>query len=80
VKVAHREDRRRELQDRARRHPLRLQILALIAKDGGRSLDPDDLQRELPTRPAAAVIEYHLKALREVGLVPTRAWLDRSAD
>lgn len=84
MSVAHR-DRRRELQDRARRHPLRLQILALIAK-GSRSLDPDDLRRELPQRPAVAVIKYHLKALREVGLIPpgtkpTRAqmdeWLDR---
>ena len=80
MSVAHREDHRRELQDRARRHPLRLQILALIAKDGSRSLDPADLRRELPTRPAVAVIKYHLKALREVGLVPTRAWLDRSTD
>lgn len=64
------EDRRREVQDRARLHPLRLQILALIAKDGSRSLDPKDLRRVLPKRPAIPVIGYHLKALRAVGLIP----------
>jgi hypothetical protein len=79
VSVAH-EDRRRERQDRARRHPLRLLILAQ-AQRPGQSLDPRDIRRELPKRPAVAVIEYHLRVLREAGLIlvtpPTRALDDR---
>ena len=60
---------RRARQDYARSHPLRLQILALTSKRN-RSLDPDDLRRELPERPAVAVIEYHLLVLRQVELLP----------
>lgn len=56
--------------DRVRRHPLRLQILALSVRKG-RSLDPKDLRRELPERPAVPKIEYHLRVLRQVGLLPT---------
>lgn len=57
------------VQDRVRRHPLRLKILALSVRKG-RSLDPKDLRRELPERPAVAKIEYHLRALRQVELLP----------
>lgn len=74
--------------DQARSNPLRLKVLALAVKRG-QSLDPDDLRRELAERPSVALIEYHLRVLREVGLLlanppgtkPTRAqldeWLDR---
>jgi hypothetical protein len=56
----------------ARKHPLRLKILALSARRS-RSLDPDDLKRELPDHPAVAVIEYHLSVLRQVDLLPSPA-------
>jgi len=70
--------------DRVRRHPLRLKILALSVRKG-RSLDPEDLRRELPERPAVVKIAYHLRVLRQVGLLPTAKptadqideWLDR---
>jgi hypothetical protein len=54
--------------DQARRHPLRLAIIALSVQ--GKSLDPEDLRRELPDRPSVVVIEYHLLVLREVELLP----------
>lgn len=54
--------------DQARRHPLRLGLIALSAQ--GKSLDPEDLRRELPDRPSVAVIEYHLMVLREAELLP----------
>jgi hypothetical protein len=57
-------------QDYARRHPLRLHLIALSVRRG-QSLDPEDLRRELPDRPAVALIEYHLRVLRQVGLLPT---------
>lgn len=60
---------RREEQDLARQHPLRLQILAL-AQRPGQSLDPRDLRQKLPKCPTVAVVEYHLKVLREVELIP----------
>lgn len=75
-------------QDYARRHPLRLHIIALSVRKG-QSLDPEDLRRELPDHPAVALIEYHVRVLREVGLLspdpspakPTKAqvdeWIDR---
>lgn len=56
-------------QDYAPGHPLRLNILALAEKRH-QSLDSEDLRRELPERPAVAVIEYHLLVLRQVGLLP----------
>ena len=60
-------------QDDARRHPLRLNILALAVQSRGTWLNPDDLHRELPDHPAVAVIEYHLLVLRRVDLLPSRA-------
>jgi hypothetical protein len=56
--------------DQARRHPLRLAILALSVQ--GKSLDPKDLHRELPTHPRIATIEYHLSVLRQVDLLSFR--------
>ena len=58
--------------DQARRHDLRLKILALVAQDRHRSLDPEDLSRLLPDHPAATVVEYHLAVLRRVDLLPLR--------
>lgn len=52
----------------ARRHPLRLHIIALSSRKG-QSLDPEDLRRELLDHPTVAVIEYHLFVLRKVGLL-----------
>jgi hypothetical protein len=57
--------------DQVRRHRLRLAILALATQ--GKSMEPDDIRRELPTRPPVAVIEYHLLVLRCAGLLPLRA-------
>ena len=62
-------DRLKALQEQARKNPLRLKILALSVRRG-RSLDPEDLRRELPERPAVAVIEYHLRVLCQSGLLP----------
>lgn len=58
-----------DLRDQARRHPLRLAILALLAskRNGDRSLA--DLRAELPNSPAEAVVNYHLGVLRSVGLI-----------
>jgi hypothetical protein len=55
--------------NQARRHDLRLGILALAAR--GNSVDPEDLRRELPAHPAVASIEYHLVVLRQAGLLPS---------
>jgi len=57
-----------EMRDQVRRHPLRLAILALPVQ--GKSLDADDLRRELPTHPTTGVIEYHLSVLRRIELLP----------
>ena len=57
--------------DQVRRHELRLAILALASQ--GKSMDPLDLRRELPTHPELAVIEYHLLVLHRVGLLPSPA-------
>lgn len=54
--------------DQARRHPLRLTLIALSVQ--GKSLDPEDLRRELPDHPSVAVIKYHLLVLRQVELLP----------
>lgn len=57
--------------NQARRHDLRLGILALAAK--GKSMDTESLRRDLPTHPAVASIDYHLLVLRQVGLLPPAA-------
>jgi hypothetical protein len=61
------------LQDFARSHTTRANILALFAQDEGRSLDPDDLGHKLPNEPAPAVVSYHLKTLRTASLLPSQA-------
>ena len=59
------------LQDQARKHALRLKILAL-AQRRNRSLDPEDLRRELPEHPAVAIVGYHLSVLERAKLLPSR--------
>jgi hypothetical protein len=66
-------ERTAQLLDFARSHPMRVSILALIAQDESRSLDPGDLARELPNDTAPAVLNYHLKVLRSASLLPPRA-------
>ena len=61
------------LQDFARSHPTRLSILALVAKNEGRSLDPPDLGHDLPKKPDIAVVSYHLGVLRSAHLLPLKA-------
>lgn len=61
------------LQDFARSHTTRANILALFAQDEGRSLDPDDLSGDLPNEPAPALVGYHLKVLRSASLLPPQA-------
>jgi hypothetical protein len=57
------------LQDRARKHPLRLKILALAMRRD-QSLELSALRRELPDHPPVEVIDYHLLVLRQVDLLP----------
>jgi hypothetical protein len=59
------------MRDQVRRHHLRLAIVGFAAQ--GKSTDPQDLCRALPTHPAPAVIEYHLLVLRGAGLLPSPA-------
>lgn len=63
-------ERRNRLRDFARSHTTRASILALLAQDEGRSLDPSDLSRDLPNEPAPALVSYHLQALRSAALLP----------
>lgn len=58
------------LQEFARSHTTRANVLALFAQDEGRSLDSDDLSRDLPNEPAPAVVAYHLRMLRSASLLP----------
>lgn len=62
-------ERRTRQQEFARSHPTRANILALVAQDGSRSLDPNDLSRELPNE-KAVVVNYHLQVLRSASLLP----------
>jgi len=64
-------DRLKALREQARKHPVRLKILAL-AQRPSRSLNPDDLRWELSERPAVVVIEYHLSVLDRAQLLPAR--------
>jgi hypothetical protein len=66
-------ERTARLRDFARSHVTRVNILALIAANEGRSLDPDDLGRELPNEAPAVVVSYHLKVLRSASLLPPEA-------
>lgn len=54
--------------NQARNHDLRLAILALAVQE--KSMDPEDLHRELPAHPGFPLIQYHLSVLRQVDLLP----------
>lgn len=58
-----------DLQDYARRHPMRVAILALLASGHGGQRSPAELHDELPEAPDLAVVEYHMRVLCKVGLV-----------
>ncbi|HET7485790.1 MAG TPA: hypothetical protein VFJ64_10515 [Solirubrobacterales bacterium] len=66
-------EQRVRLQDFARSHTMRANILALFAQDEGRSLDPDALSHDLPNKPMPAVVSYHLQTLRSASLLPPAA-------
>lgn len=51
-------------------HPIRAEILRLVAEDKSQSLAPDDLRPKLDGEPEDEVIRYHLAVLRSVGLLP----------
>lgn len=59
-------------QQYARSHPLRLAILALLASKRHPERSVGALSAELPDSPASVVVEYHLRVLRNVGLVGKR--------
>ena len=61
-------DRRRE---RARKHPLRLAILAVLDKHGKEGLTVGQIRELLPDDDdhSLAVIAYHLQALEAAGLI-----------
>lgn len=66
--------RREQTMDRegqARSHPIRARILALYEQDKQRSLVPEELIREFPDQLVTpAVVKYHLRVLRDAGLLP----------
>lgn len=64
-----REDVLEAMRDQARSHPLRVKILALVLGKG-QSLNPKELHQKLPDRPPVERIEYHLRVLRRVKLLP----------
>lgn len=53
-----------------RSHPIRAKILALHEEDEGRSLAAVALLRDLgSTQVTAAVVDYHVRVLRDAGLL-----------
>lgn len=55
----------------ARSHPTRARILALYEQDEQRSLAPEELTHEFPDQlVTAAGVNYHLRVLRDGGLLP----------
>jgi len=54
-----------------RSHPIRARILALYEEDPQRSLAPKELAQEFPDQlVTAAGVSYHLRVLRDAGLLP----------
>jgi hypothetical protein len=54
-----------------RSHPIRAKVLALHEEDEGRSLAAVALLRDLDaTQATAAVVDYHVRVLRDAGLLP----------
>jgi len=52
---------------RANTHPLRVSILEVLSLDGGRTLSPTELSRELQA--PLSTVNYHVTELRNSGLV-----------
>lgn len=68
------EQDRDRLLEQARVAPLRARILELYEEDKDRSLSPSDLFRDLSdefNNASIRHIEYHLKRLSELGLIPS---------
>jgi hypothetical protein len=63
-------------QKRELEHPARLCIWEMYVRDPGRSLAPKDLRRDMsPTeelRPSVSQVNYQLRRLQLVGLIPER--------
>lgn len=63
-------------QERELRHPIRLRIWEMYEQDQDRSLSPRDLRHDMSsdtaTLPAISQVNYHLRRLQLVGLVPER--------
>lgn len=60
-------------QARELEHPVRFRIWELYGRNHRRSLAPKDLQREMSDMeepPSIAVVNYHLRRLQLLGLVP----------
>lgn len=57
-------------QDQARRHPLRLAVLAILASG---PLAVSEIASELPRTPGLALLRYHLGVLRRAELVSEKA-------
>lgn len=54
-----------------RRHPIRAKILALHEEDEGRSFAAVALLRDLgSTQATAAIVDYHVRVLKDVSLLP----------
>lgn len=56
-------------------HPTRLRIWWMYGQDRNRSLLPRDLQRglsDMEEQPTISQVNYHLRRLQRVGLVPER--------
>lgn len=52
---------------RANTHPLRVSILEVLSLDGGRTLSPKELSRELQA--PLSTVNYHVTELRKTNLV-----------
>jgi hypothetical protein len=62
-------------QARELEHPVRFRIWKLYEQNQGRSLAPRDLHRDMPDMeesPTLSQVNYHLRQLQLVGLVPRR--------
>jgi len=58
-------------EEQARSHPIRARLLALYEKDPQRSLAPKELTQEFPDQlVTASSLSYHLRVLRDAGLLP----------
>jgi DNA-binding transcriptional ArsR family regulator len=66
-------DKRKRQVERARSHPLRIEILALYDQDEGRSLAAKDLVNDLGEDTDISTVSYHARVLQDAGLLPKDA-------